>query len=410
MKALHKITYALFAAAMALGPAACAAPASPAPADPTSAPVATEVPATAVPAASPTEAPAAGLTADGRYPAEPVKICVETFDPADSQYKGVQDYLNYLSEKVFNVEYIYSEAIASAEQELQFVENCAAGGGKGYIAYYNVSKGQVVAKALELGIYYWGLAEEADVYTQFQDDPHYLGSVILGNGDYDGMFAVTQALIAQGKTKLIYANGGADFGVTMFVNRRLGFQAAVDEATKAGTAVTVNEVPGFPDESWFAAQGAALAGDVDGVVGSFGAEVWAQPILSANKADAIKVVSFGAINDFYKQMFESGLVTAVAAEPTERFGIGVAQIVNAVDGNAEALEDGGAATNAAQSLWIVKSTDEFNALYAFETGEGRQAYSKTLTQLIKNLNPEANIDTLRGLIDGYTLKSILGGN
>ncbi len=348
--------------------------------------------------------------ADSRYPAEAVKICVETFDPADTQYQGVQQYLNSLAEGVFNVEFIYSEKIDSAEQELQFIENCAAAGAKGLIAYYNVSKGQAVAKATELQMYYWGQAEESDVYEANKTNPYYLGSVTLGQGDYDGMYAVTKAILDQGRTKLVFANGGADFGVTMFVNRKAGFQAAVDEAKGAGKTIEVTEVPGFPNESWFAAQGAALAKDIDAVVTSFSADVWAQPIAAANKSDQVIVGAFGGITDFYQQVFDSGLVTAIAAEPTERFGIAVAQILNAVDGNAAALQDDGAPTNLTQELWVIKSKDEYGQVAAFEAGEGRMQYSQELTRLIKNLNPDASVATLQELIEAYSLEAIVAGD
>ncbi len=369
----------------------------------------TEAPAAATEAPSvATEAPAAAqTTSDSLYPVEPVKICVETFDPADTQYMDVQDYFKFLSENVFNVEFTYSEKIESAEQELQFIENCGAAGAQGFIAYYNVSKGQAVAKAAELGIYYWGIAEETDVYEEYKTNPYYLGSVVNGNGDYDGMYGVTKAILAQGKTKLIYANGGADFGIAMFINRKAGFQAAVDEATAAGATITVTEVPGFPNEAWFAAQGAALAGDVDAVVGSFGADVWVQPIAASGKT-GITVGSFGALNDFYKQTFADGSVSAIAAEPTERFGIAVAQIINAVDGNADSLKENGMATNAPQVLWIVTDPETFTTLYGYEKGDGRAQFSEKLVDLIVNLNPDANVATLQDLIKSYSLESILG--
>jgi hypothetical protein len=397
MKVSLKLLKVLFVIATVASLAACAPAAS------------TEaVPAEAA-VESAASAPGEAAATDGRYPAETVKICVETFDPADTQYMDVQAYFESLAENVFNVEYIFSEKIESAEQELQFIENCAAAGGKGLIAYYNVSKGQAVAQAADLGIYYWGIAEEQDVYAEYKDNPYYLGSVILGNGDYDGMYAVTKALLEQGKTKLIYANGGADFGITMFVNRRLGFQAAVDEAKAAGADVTVTEVPGFPNEAWFAAQGAALAGDVDAVIGSFGADVWVQPIAAAGKAGTVSVGSFGGITDFYKQTFADGSVSAIAAEPTERFGIAVAQIVNAVDGNADALKENGMATNTPQSLWIVTNPEAFTTLYDYEKGDGRAHYSTELVNLVKNLNPEASAATLQELIAAYSLESLLAG-
>ena len=270
--------------------------------------------------------------------------------------------------------------------------------------------GSVVAKATELQMYYWGQAEESDVYEANKTNPYYLGSVTLGQGDYDGMYAVTKAILDQGRTKLVFANGGADFGVTMFVNRKAGFQAAVDEAKGAGKTIEVTEVPGFPNESWFAAQGAALAKDIDAVVTSFSADVWAQPIAAANKSDQVIVGAFGGITDFYQQVFDSGLVTAIAAEPTERFGIAVAQILNAVDGNAAALQDDGAPTNLTQELWVIKSKDEYGQVAAFEAGEGRMQYSQELTRLIKNLNPDASVATLQELIEAYSLEAIVAGD
>lgn len=352
----------------------------------------------------------AKYAADGRYPAKTIKIGVETFDPSDGGYMGVQSYLKSLSKGIFNVEFIFSERIDSAEQELQFIENCAAAGAKGIIAYYNVSKGQAVAKAAELKMFYWGTAEEKDIYDQYKANPYFLGSVILGNGDHDGMYGVTKALLAEGKTKFVYANGGADFGITMFVNRRLGFQDAINEAKAKGARITATEVPGFPNEAWFAAQGAALAGDIDAVVSSFGPEVWIQPITAAGKARAVTIGSFGAIGpstvDLFKGMYASGLFSAIATEPTERFGIAVAMIVNAAEGNAAALKKNGEATREAESLWVITNPQDLAKIVDFELGAGRTAYSKDLTKLVKSIDPSAGNATLLDLIKGFSLETI----
>ncbi len=108
---------------------------------------------------------------------------------------------------------------------------------------------------------------------------------------------------------------------------------------------------------------------MDAVVTSFGADVWVQPIAASGKT-GIAIGSFGAISDFYKQTFADGSVSAIVAEPTERFGIGVAQILNAVDGNADALEENGAATNAVQSVWIITSAEDFTTCMTTNTERG----------------------------------------
>ncbi len=347
---------------------------------------------------------------DGRYPATTIKIGVETFDPADGAYMGVQSYLKSLAKSLFNVDFIFSEKIDSAEQELQFIENCAAAGAKGIIAYYNVSKGQAVARAAELKMFYWGTAEENDIYDQYKTNPYFLGSVILGNADHDGMYEVTKALLAKGRTKFVYANGGADFGITMFVNRRLGFRDAIDEAKARGTKITVTEVPGFPNESWFAAQGAALAGDIDAVVSSFGPEIWIQPITSGGKASTVTIRSFGAPGpttiDLFKGMFANGLFSAIATEPSERFGMAVAMIVNAADGNAAALKKNGLATREAESLWIITNSQDLSKIANFELGSGRADYSKDLVKLVKRINPAASPQAVLDLIHGFSLEAI----
>lgn len=352
----------------------------------------------------------AKYAADGRYPATKIKIGVETFDPSDGGYMSVQSYLQSLAKTLFNVEFIFSEKIDSAEQELQFIENCAAAGAKGILAYYNVSKGQAVAKAAELKMFYWGTAEEKDIYDQYKTNPYYLGSVVLGNGDHDGMYGVTKALLAKGKTKFVYANGGADFGITMFVNRKQGFLDAVNEAKAKGAKISVVEVPGFPNESWFAAQGAALAGDIDAVVSSFGPEIWIQPITAAGKAKTVTVGAFGSIApstvDLFKGMFASGLFSAIAAEPSERFGIAVAMIVNAADGNGAALRKNGEATRDAEALWVITNAQDLSKVMDFELGNGRAQYSKDLMKLVKKINPAAGNAAILELIKGFSLEAI----
>ncbi len=90
------------------------------------------------------------------YPEETIKIAVEIYDPTDGEFLAMKDYFDYLTQ-TFNVEFTYSEAITSAEHELEFIENSAIAGADALLAYYNVSGVEQVAKALEYDMYYWGM-------------------------------------------------------------------------------------------------------------------------------------------------------------------------------------------------------------------------------------------------------------
>ena len=68
-------------------------------------------------------------------PAESYKIGVVVFSNTDLEQQATNEYLkDYLAPK-FNVEFIFSEDIDDADAEMTFLENCAAAGCKGILAY-----------------------------------------------------------------------------------------------------------------------------------------------------------------------------------------------------------------------------------------------------------------------------------
>ena len=145
-------------------------------------------------------AASSGYAMDKSYPAETVKIGLEIYDVTDAQFLAVQDFYNTMSE-AYNVEFMYSESIDSAESEMKFVENCAAAGCKAVIGMYNISEGEVVQKCVDLGMYYWGGADKAAIYDKFKDNDLYLGSYDNGQSDYEAGHAMAQTLIDAGMQK-----------------------------------------------------------------------------------------------------------------------------------------------------------------------------------------------------------------
>ena len=330
------------------------------------------------------------------YPEKTVKIGVELYDPADGETIAMQEYFKALQDAGLNVEFIYSEALDSAEAELKFIDDCYNAGCQGIIGYYNVALGETVQRCVDYGMYYWGAAlDYPEVIAQFESNDYVLDMVGYGNGDYEAGYAIAEYFAVEGVKDVVWASGGADFGVTMFVNRQQGF---MDAATEAG--MNVITVSGFPGDAFFADQAAALSEDIDAVGASFnGVDFWAQPIATAGKTETVKLGTIGSINDSYVQAFENGSVAFLASGNVQRFGIGVALIVNAVDGNAEALQVDGKIGSYVTSMWLIDSPDLAKQYQELSQNAGVYRY-EDLMSVIVNVNPNANVDTLKALTEG----------
>lgn len=293
---------------------------------------------------------ACGSGSTATYPEEKLKIAVCTFDTAGAQFIAMQGYLDYLSEEL-NIEVSYSESLKNATQELDFIEASAAAGCKLVIGYYNIARAQSIQLAIDKGMYYFGVAEEDDIYEAFKDDPMYLGGIYNATADYDSGYAMGKALSEAGCKKVIYASGGKDFGIQMFIDRHAGFMAAVDEFG----GMEVIEVSGWPDASSFAAkQAAALSTPgVDGVASSTTISGWITPVDSAGLSDKVKLAGIDSIDGLYSDLFASGQAVCTVAEPIEAFCSAIPMVINAINGDGDVNREGGSASRLIVGRWII---------------------------------------------------------
>ena len=313
------------------------------------------------------EEPAADLSA---FPAETIKIGVEAFDTTDEQFMALQEYLDYLSDNL-NIEFMYSESIENAEGEMDFIDSCASAGCKAIFAYYNVTP-EAIQRAIDLGMYYWGTEQYAEDYA---DNDMYLGCYTFTedgkseNGDYLGGYQLGYSLGEQGVQHVFYCNGGASFGVQMFIDRQAGFEAGIAQAQADGYEIqydpSADVIEGWPGTDDFtAAVGAKLSGDYDGAAVSFNAATLFQPINDAGKADSIKIAAIGGVNDTYYDAFNSGLVSTIVYDCEEVvFGNGIVEIINAVTGHADAARDGDKPGKVLTYRWTLTDPEQFNAIY-----------------------------------------------
>ena len=305
---------------------------------------------------------------------ETIKIGVELYDPSDDQCLAMQKYFDYLEENM-NIEFVYSEALADASAELDFINSCASAGCQGIIGYYNVAEGEAVQAAIDKGMYYWGT--EA-IYEQFKDNDHYVGCYTHStgeteeSGDFLGGYELAYSLGKAGVKHVFYCNGGASMGIPMFVDRQNGFLAGIEAAQKDGYEIQYDPeadvVEGWPDSPDFAsAVGAKIAGDYDGAAASFNAAALFQPLGEAGKLGTgeFKLATIGEVCDTYLDFVDSQTVASVVYDCEEiMFGNSVVELVNAIKGNRLTNADGTALKILAHR-WTVTDPAVYHAIYDF---------------------------------------------
>jgi hypothetical protein len=366
---------------------------------------------TASAAATTAPTAAAGTTAiplDGTWPAQKVKIGFVAFDTTDEQFLAIQKYYTYLSQ-YFNFEMIYSESIASAEDELKFIENCASAGCKAIIGYYNVSEGQAVQLAIDKGMYYWGGADKSSIYDKFASVEGYLGSYDGGDANYQAGYNIARSLIDAGCQKLVYTSGGRDFGIDFFIDRSDGFYAAVNEAKKTNPKVeVVYDVSGWPGSDAFTADQTKVCDmDIDGIGNSFSALIWIQPLQTAGKFDKVKLATIGNTNEVYKDLMNAGVVKAIVYENEEvQFGGAIPMILNAVNGDNAVNRNNGKAANYKVHAWLLNDPAQINAIYDKHSKNEYFVTPEEVASCIKAFNPDASYQTIADLYSSKTIESI----
>lgn len=350
------------------------------------------------------------VTLDKSWPAEKVLIGFECFDTTDDQFLAIQKYYEYLAQ-YFNFEVMYSESIASAEDELKFIENCASAGAKAVIGYYNVSGAEAVQLCADKGMYYWGGADKAIIYDKFADNEYYLGGYDGGKADYDSGYAMAKSLIDQGCEKLVYTSGGRDFGIDFFIDRSEGFYAAVEEAKASNPNIeVVYDVSGWPGTDAFTADQTKVCDmEIDGIACSTTAAVWFQPLSTVGKINTVKLATMGTVGDLYKDFVEGQIVTVLVYENEEvQFGGAIPAILNAVAGNGDANRNNGKAANYKVERWIVTSADQYNAIFEKHSAGEYFVTAEDVASCIVNFNSEASYASFEEVYSTKTLDVAVG--
>ena len=356
---------------------------------------------------------------DGTWPEETIKIGVEVYDTTDQTVLGYQEYFDYLSQ-YYNVEFMFSESIANAEQELDFIDGCFAAGCKGFISGYNISKDTQIKRVTDMGMYYWGVDRDLD--EEFIDNPYYLGgflpvvdgSDVEGNGDFLLGYELAYSLAEGGSQHVAFCNGGADFGIQMFVDRQSGFFAGIEAAQAAGFEIAFDPaqdvVSGFPGTDEFAArQSQVITSDYDAVAASFsGVEVWLQPLIDAGKLGVVKLAGVGAVTDSMVSISETGSIGALIYECEEAvFGNAVPMIINAVNGHADLIKGETGYCAVPVNRWTLTNPEDIAKIYEKHAAGEYYVTAEDMVQFFPEFQADTTTDAFMEFYRSVTLDKAL---
>lgn len=348
---------------------------------------------------------------DGTWPEETLKIGVVLFNPTDDTWLRVKDYFDYLA-TIFNIEYIYSEAIASPEQEFQFINSCAAAGCKGIYGYYNSAGPASIMEATRLGMYYTGIA---DYYDRFLDNEFYVGgyefvSADGKNGDYTAGYELGYNLAKQDTKHIVFASG--ETKVAMMADRTQGFCDGVAAAQAEGATVKfdpeVDLIGGWPDAPTFAPQQtAALTSDYDAVGSATDLAYWFQPVADAGKQ--MKMAAIGSVSDSYKPYFEDGTVSVIVYDcPEYVHGAPMIMLLNCCTGHPElAKHADGTPRLQAVNRWTVSSNETFLEIYNKHAAGEFYVSAQDVGMVLGGLNPNASLE-LMDQVYAVTMDEVMG--
>jgi hypothetical protein len=348
---------------------------------------------------------------DRSWPEETLKIGVVLFNPTDDTWLGVKAYFDYLA-KIFNIDFIYSEAISSAEQEFAFIDSCAAAGCKGIFAYYNASGPSAIMNATSQGMYYVGITE---YYDRFVDNEYYVGGYTFTDesglsGDYTAGYALGYSLAMQDVKHIVYASG--ETKVAMFKERAQGFYDGVAAAQEDGSTAQfdpeVDVIGGWPDAPTFPSlQTAALTADYDAVGSATDIAYWLQPVEDAGKE--MKMACIGTVSTSYKSYVEDGTISVIVYDAPEYVhGAPLIMLINACTGYSE-LAKNADGTPRLQHVyrWTVDSAELFNEIYEKHAAGEFYISAEETAMLLGGLNPNASLDLMDEIYD-VTMEEAMG--
>lgn len=368
---------------------------------------------------------------------EPYKIAV-AFTQINATALAQQEYLKTYIAPAFNVEFMFSEAVDSAEVAMTFLENAYAAGCQAVMNFQNSSVEQINAKANELGMYIISNAPPAEN----ADLPYVLGSMRAPvSGVAEAYANMVNQFTGDGKAhNVVIISSGAGLGnaqhyectyamlETLQKNYNLTYSDSIENLASSrgmtqvetGTDMKILLYPGYPNsDTYVSGLSAELqTGEYDVVLGCNQATTkFAVAIDEVERAYNIdvKVGYFTSIDEAAtaavntKDVHGNSSVDAIVINPGNILVGGMfAVLYNGLSGNADAMRVDNAGADFATPLWLSTSAETYMKLASLNTSADTLELSvEDIQNMLCIYNAAADKASIQEQLLGITAEAVL---
>ena len=367
----------------------------------------------------------------------PYKIAV-AFTQINATALAQQAYLETYVGPAFNVEFMFSEAVDSAEAAMTFIENAYAAGCGAIMNFQNSSVEQINAKANELGLYIISNAPAAEN----NDLPYVLGNMLAPvSGAANAYRQMVEQFTGDGQPhNVIIISAGAGLGNEQHYectyamlealkdHYDLTYSDAIENLASSrgmtqidtGTDMKILLYPGYPNSDTYVSglSGELQTGDYDIVLGCNQATTrFAVAIDEVERAYNIdvKVGYFTSIDDAAtasvttQDVHGNSSIDSIVVNPGNILVGGMfAVLYNGLSGHADAMRVDGAGTVFDTPLWLAMDADTYLKLASLNvSADTLELGIEELQNMLCVYNSSADSASIQTQLLGLTADAVL---
>ena len=367
----------------------------------------------------------------------PYKIAV-AFTQINATALAQQAYLETYVGPAFNVEFMFSEAVDSAEAAMTFIENAYAAGCGAIMNFQNSSVEQINAKANELGLYIISNAPAAEN----NDLPYVLGNMLAPvSGAANAYRQMVEQFTGDGQPhNVIIISAGAGLGNEQHYectyamlealkdHYDLTYSDAIENLASSrgmtqidtGTDMKILLYPGYPNSDTYVSglSGELQTGDYDIVLGCNQATTrFAVAIDEVERAYNIdvKVGYFTSIDDAAtasvttQDVHGNSSIDSIVVNPGNILVGGMfAVLYNGLSGHADAMRVDGAGTVFDTPLWLAMDAETYLKLASLNvSADTLELGIEELQNMLCVYNSSADSASIQTQLLGLTADAVL---